>query len=93
LKVVSIGGLFIKSIQQQKIAFATQAPSALAPDARAWLAGLVAFGRPYIANRNLPHSMARNLPLSSCDGSTLFGGGAKGFTDCVSLAPQSTNTF
>lgn len=60
---------------------------------RAGLADLVAFGRPFIANPDLPLRMARNLPLSSFDGSTLFGGGAKGYIDYVSLAPQSTNTF
>lgn len=40
----------------------------------------VAFGRPFIANPDLPRRFAENLPLSDFDGDTLFGGDAAGYT-------------
>ena len=45
------------------------------------LADLVAFGRPFIANPDLPARFAANLPLAEIDPATLFGGGARGYTD------------
>ena len=44
-------------------------------------ADLVAFGRPFVANPDLPRRLAEGLPLAAMDGATLFGGGAKGYTD------------
>jgi N-ethylmaleimide reductase len=44
------------------------------------LADLVAFGRPFIANPDLPERYRRGLPLASFDGKTLFGGSAEGYT-------------
>ncbi|MHC1481003.1 alkene reductase [Frateuria aurantia] len=44
-------------------------------------ADLVAFGRPYVANPDLPRRLAEDLPLASLDPATLFGGGAAGYTD------------
>ena len=44
-------------------------------------ADLVAFGRPVIANPDLPARLANNLPLSPLDGRTLFRGGENGYTD------------
>ncbi len=44
-------------------------------------ADLVAFGRPFVANPDLPRRLADGLPLAAMDGATLFGGGAKGYTD------------
>ncbi|MEQ9317488.1 MAG: hypothetical protein RLN72_16685, partial [Henriciella sp.] len=40
----------------------------------------VAFGRPFIANPDLPRRFADNLPLSDFDGDTLFGGDGQGYT-------------
>lgn len=45
------------------------------------LADLVAFGRPFIANPDLPARLAKNLPLAGFDGKTLFGGGSAGYID------------
>ncbi len=42
---------------------------------------LVAFGRPFIANPDLPDRYQRNLPLASFDATNLFGGSASGYTD------------
>lgn len=42
---------------------------------------LVAFGRPFIANPDLPDRYQRNLPLASFDANNLFGGSASGYTD------------
>lgn len=44
------------------------------------LADLVAFGRPFIANPDLPERYRRGLPLAAFDGKTLFGGSAEGYT-------------
>lgn len=47
--------------------------------ARGW-ADLVAFGRPFIANPDLPERLRRNWPLAELDPTTLFGGSAAGYT-------------
>ncbi len=44
-------------------------------------ADLVAFGRPFISNPDLVERLRRNAPLSPVDRATLYGGGAKGYTD------------
>ncbi|MEX1841409.1 alkene reductase [Enterobacter cloacae] len=45
-------------------------------------ADLVAFGRPFIANPDLPHRLAHQLPLAEVsDPGTLFGGTGVGYTD------------
>ncbi|MDQ7990784.1 MAG: alkene reductase [Candidatus Dactylopiibacterium sp.] len=49
-------------------------------------ADLVAFGRPFIANPDLPRRLARALPLAPFDAATLFGGDARGLTDYPALA-------
>jgi N-ethylmaleimide reductase len=45
------------------------------------LADLVAFGRPFIANPDLPARIAHGWPLTPLRPATLYGGGAEGFTD------------
>lgn len=47
----------------------------------AGLADLIAFGRPFIANPDLPARIANGWPLNPVDAATLYGGGAQGFTD------------
>jgi N-ethylmaleimide reductase len=44
-------------------------------------ADLVAFGRPFVANPDFPRLLAAGLPLATFDGSTLFGGDERGYTD------------
>jgi N-ethylmaleimide reductase len=44
-------------------------------------ADLVAFGRPFIANPDLPARLANNRPLQAIEGSSLFGGDHRGYTD------------
>lgn len=44
------------------------------------LVDVVAFGRPFVANPDLPRRLAENLPLADFDGDTLFGGDAGGYT-------------
>ncbi|PXW28317.1 alkene reductase [Paraburkholderia caballeronis] len=53
-------------------------------------ADLIAFGRPFIANPDLPGRLRRHLPLTEADPSTFFGGGEKGYTDYRAFA-SSTN--
>ncbi|QQP94858.1 alkene reductase [Lysobacter enzymogenes] len=48
--------------------------------ARGW-ADLIGFGRPFIANPDLPERLRRDLPLNEGDRSRYFGGGAQGYTD------------
>jgi N-ethylmaleimide reductase len=52
----------------------------------AGLADLVAFGRPFIANPDLPRRYAEGLALANFDGRTLFGGDARGYTDYAPAA-------
>jgi N-ethylmaleimide reductase len=53
---------------------------------QAGLADVVAFGRPFVANPDLPARLAHGHPLADFDGSTLFGGGAQGYTDYPAAA-------
>lgn len=58
--------------------------------AEAWLAqgraDLIAFGRRFLANPDLPERLRERAPLNADDPSTYYGGGAKGYTDYPSLA-------
>ncbi|MFD3206288.1 alkene reductase [Pseudomonas sp. LS_2] len=45
------------------------------------LADLVAFGRPFIANPDLPARIANGWPLNPLDPATVYGGAEKGLTD------------
>jgi N-ethylmaleimide reductase len=45
------------------------------------LVDLIAFGRPFIANPDLPERLAQALALSEFDGASLFGGDARGYSD------------
>ena len=44
-------------------------------------ADLVAFGRPFVANPDLPRRLAEGLPLADFDGASLYGGTATGYVD------------
>jgi len=48
-------------------------------------ADMVAFGKLFIANPDLPARFARNAPLNAPDEATFFGGTAQGYTDYPSL--------
>jgi N-ethylmaleimide reductase len=60
--------------------------------AEAWLeqgkADLIAFGRKFLANPDLPDRFRAGKPLNADDPSTYYGGGAKGYTDYPSLAQE-----
>lgn len=45
------------------------------------LADMIGFGRPFIANPDLPERLKHGYPLAEHDPTTLFGGGEKGLTD------------
>lgn len=47
----------------------------------AGLADLIAFGRPFIANPDLPQRIANGWPLNALNPANLYGGGEQGFTD------------
>ena len=49
-------------------------------------ADLVAFGRLYIANPDLPERFAANAPLNKPDCNTFYGGDEKGYTDYPTLS-------
>ncbi len=44
-------------------------------------ADMIGFGRPFIANPDLPRRLREHLPLTAHDPATLFGGDARGYTD------------
>lgn len=60
--------------------------------AEVWLqagrADLIAFGRKFIANPDLPERLRMRAPLNADDPSTYYGGGAKGYTDYPTLAQE-----
>ena len=60
--------------------------------AEAWLkqgkADLIAFGRKFLANPDLPERFRLRAPLNPDDPTTYYGGGAKGYTDYPTLAQE-----
>jgi len=66
---------------------------ALALDARAaGLVDFIAFGKLYIANPDLVRRLERDAPFNELDGDTLYGGGAKGYTDYPFLDGDGSET-
>jgi N-ethylmaleimide reductase len=59
---------------------------ALAAQALAQGADLVAFGRPFIANPDLVQRLRSGAPWNAVEKATLYGGGARGYTDYPELA-------
>ena len=51
-------------------------------------ADLIGFGRPFIANPDLPERIRNGAPWAQHDPATLFGGGAHGLTDYPRLTPD-----
>ncbi len=49
-------------------------------------ADLIAFGRPFIANPDLVARLKTGAPLAEPDRATMYGGGAKGYTDYPTMA-------
>lgn len=58
----------------------------LAGQALAEGADLVAFGRPFISNPDLTRRLRESATLTELDRATLYGGGARGYTDYPALA-------
>jgi N-ethylmaleimide reductase len=60
--------------------------------AEAWLeqgkADLIAFGRKFLANPDLPERFRLHAPLNPDDPTTYYGGGAKGYTDYPTLGQE-----
>jgi N-ethylmaleimide reductase len=60
--------------------------------AERWLregrADLIAFGRKFLANPDLPERLRISAPLNADDPTTYYGGGEKGYTDYPSLAQE-----
>ncbi|MGH9709392.1 MAG: hypothetical protein ACRD37_02455 [Candidatus Acidiferrales bacterium] len=60
--------------------------------AEAWLregkADLIAFGRKFLANPDLPERFRRRVPLNADDPTTYYGGGMIGYVDYLTLAQQ-----
>ncbi|HYQ93057.1 MAG TPA: alkene reductase [Candidatus Competibacteraceae bacterium] len=51
-------------------------------------ADLIAFGRKFLANPDLPERFRQRAPLNADEPSTYYGGGAKGYTDYPTLAQE-----
>jgi len=49
-------------------------------------ADLIAFGKPFISNPDLVERLRRGAALAPLDSNTLYGGGAKGYTDYPALS-------
>lgn len=54
-------------------------------------ADLIAFGRAFIANPDLPRRLALQAPLNTPDRSTFYGGAERGYTDYPSLEELGAN--
>ncbi|MDA7747261.1 alkene reductase [Psychromonas sp.] len=52
----------------------------------AGLADMIAFGRPFVANPDLPERIKNGYPLAQHNPNTLFGGGKEGLTDYAEYA-------
>ena len=52
-------------------------------------ADMVAFGRPFISNPDLVNRLRFDEPLAALDVSTLYGGGAAGYTDYAALVSSN----
>jgi N-ethylmaleimide reductase len=52
-------------------------------------ADLIAFGRPFLANPDLPERYRKGAPLNAPDMATFYTPGAKGYTDYPRMAAQS----
>lgn len=55
-------------------------------------ADLVAFGRLFLANPDLPERFAKGAPLNEPDASTFYGGDERGYTDYPALEDQSAGS-
>jgi N-ethylmaleimide reductase len=55
-------------------------------------ADLVAFGRAFLSNPDLPERLRRDLPLNAHDRSTFYGGAERGYTDYPPLVSSSAAT-
>ncbi|MHC1481344.1 alkene reductase [Frateuria aurantia] len=53
-------------------------------------ADLIAFGRPFVANPDLPERLRTAAPLNVAERDSLFGGGAHGLTDYPALAATTS---
>jgi N-ethylmaleimide reductase len=51
-------------------------------------ADLVAFGKLFLANPDLPERFRADAPLNAFDAKTFYGGGAKGYTDYPTMAEE-----
>jgi len=51
-------------------------------------ADLIAFGRKFLANPDLPHRLRIGAPLNADDPTTYYGGGAVGYTDYPTLEQE-----
>lgn len=58
----------------------------------AGLADLIAFGRPFIANPDLPERIANGWPLTPLDLDSLYGGAERGYTDYPVHQPITSST-
>ena len=56
----------------------------------AGLADLIGFGRPFIANPDLPARIANGWPLNAVEPATMYGGGEAGYTDYPAYAESTT---
>ena len=60
--------------------------------AEVWLqkgrADIIAFGRKFLANPDLPRRLRERAPLNADDPTTYYGGGAKGYTDYPTLEQE-----
>ena len=57
------------------------------------LADLVAVGRPFLANPDLPRRWQTDAPLNEPNPATFYGGGAEGYTDYPALGDEASGSM
>lgn len=67
--------------------FSTEDAATLVADGTA---DVIAFGRPFLANPDLPRRLREGAPLNEPDSSTFYGGDAVGYTDYPALDAAAT---
>lgn len=70
----------------------TRHPSLFKPTTLGRYADLIAVGRPFIANPDLPARIANGWPLSPLDTETVYGGAERDLTDYPAHTPPPSFT-
>jgi NADH:flavin oxidoreductases, Old Yellow Enzyme family len=81
MEAPDVASLFKKTFGGPIISAGGFVPETAASTVASGKSDAVAFGRPFIANPDLPERIRRGAPLNKHNRATFYGGGAEGYTD------------